>query len=585
MQANSTVRLDEAQQIKNHRSVTSIACRCLEGEYRWALSGTPIQNSLQELYPYFKFLKVENTASYKVFCQNFIGADKNASKTGVTRLNQLLGRFMIRRTHADKVMGLPIVILPKASEQIRWVKFNDVERSIYEIVRSRMIKRINKLSRSKELDANYSHVLTMLLRLRQLTGHILTVEMAMRDLLEEEDHQKIWDLSMMELTDVKDVMRRKQLQRLRVLLAKGAKGDDRHPGRARFPGVRDKNGRGRQDSANTSYAGSQAGADSDEDSEIELIDRDHVGGAHGLKYDFTRYLSTLRQGKDQRDVTKRSTCVICGDMPEDGRITDCYHTYCVECLEVHMETAAEQGEDAARCKECGVVFAGARVVGEGINEEEARKKRNRNGNVNEEPDSDSDVEMRKTGKRWKQGRKERKYKEPDWIDQEGQHILPSAKTVEIKAQILNWIKADPEVKVIIFTQFINMIRILEKLCQGEGWPFTLYHGGIPMQQRQENIRKFENNPSVKVLISSLKAGGIGLNLTMAQKVIVVDPWWNSSVEQQAFCRVFRIGQEQETSMTRFVVENTVDQNMIDMQMRKQEEIDQVMDPKKRRDNT
>ena len=80
----------------------------------------------------------------------------------------------------------------------------------------------------------------------------------------------------------------------------------------------------------------------------------------------------------------------------------------------------------------------------------------------------------------------------------------------------------------------------------------------------------------------MKAGGIGLNLTMAQKVIIVDPWWNNSVEQQAFCRVFRIGQTQETSLTRFVVEKTVDQNMIEMQQRKQEEIDQVMDAKNKK---
>jgi SNF2 family DNA or RNA helicase len=66
-------------------------------------------------------------------------------------------------------------------------------------------------------------------------------------------------------------------------------------------------------------------------------------------------------------------------------------------------------------------------------------------------------------------------------------------------------------------------------------------------------------------------------LTMASKVICVDPWWNNAAEQQAFCRVFRIGQTQETMMTRFVVSNTIDEDMIKMQDRKQAEIDQVMD--------
>jgi SNF2 family DNA or RNA helicase len=554
-----------------------MACRDLMAKHRWALSGTPIQNSIQELYPYFKFLRVKFTGSYKVFCQNFVGTDKVPSKLGVTRLNQLLGRFMIRRTHADKVMGLPIVTLPKASEQIRWVKFNDVECSIYEIVRARMIKRINKLSRSKELDANYSHVLTMLLRLRQLTGHILTVEAAMRDLLEEEDHQKIFDLAELEADDVKNGIRSKQLRRVRALLAKGEKDDNRnHPSRTRFPGVKDKNRFGRRDSANTT--------ENDEHMEYEdivagLSDPQNIGGLHGLQYDFTKYLKTLREGKDLEALKIRTTCCVCGDMPQDARITTCYHVYCQECLEQIMMEAADMNQ-GVRCKECGVIFDGTHSAEDRMDFDAADKKRKSRKGYDAAEESDSDVEMRKTGRGWKT-RQEKEQREPDWIDMEGKNILPSAKTIEIKAQVLNWIAENQDVKIIIFTQFINMIRILEKVCSAEGWPYTLYHGGINMQQRQKNIAKFQDNPAIKILLSSLKAGGIGLNLTMAQKVIVVDPWWNSSVEQQAFCRVFRIGQEHETSLTRFVVENTVDQNMIEMQQRKQEEIDQVMDSKKK----
>lgn len=64
---------------------------------------------------------------------------------------------------------------------------------------------------------------------------------------------------------------------------------------------------------------------------------------------------------------------------------------------------------------------------------------------------------------------------------------------------------------------------------------------------------------------------------MASRVIIIDPWWNAASEQQAFCRVFRIGQKDTTSMTRFCVKNTVDERLIEMQERKQEEIDEVME--------
>ena len=69
---------------------------------------------------------------------------------------------------------------------------------------------------------------------------------------------------------------------------------------------------------------------------------------------------------------------------------------------------------------------------------------------------------------------------------------------------------------------------------------------------------------------------------MASRVICIDPWWNNAVEQQAFCRVYRMGQTQETMMTRFVVHNTIDSKMIQLQERKQIEIDSVMDKKSKK---
>lgn len=69
---------------------------------------------------------------------------------------------------------------------------------------------------------------------------------------------------------------------------------------------------------------------------------------------------------------------------------------------------------------------------------------------------------------------------------------------------------------------------------------------------------------------------MGLNLTMASRVVILDPWWNSAAEQQAFCRVFRFGQTQPTFLTRFCIKNTVDERLIGLQERKTEEIDTVM---------
>ncbi|KAK5741928.1 hypothetical protein LTR17_003676 [Elasticomyces elasticus] len=101
---------------------------------------------------------------------------------------------------------------------------------------------------------------------------------------------------------------------------------------------------------------------------------------------------------------------------------------------------------------------------------------------------------------------------------------------------------------------------------------------MSQEAREKAILEFGSKTSI--LLASLRSGGLGLNLTMASRVICLDPWWNSSVEQQAFCRVFRIGQEKETQFVRIVVKNTVDAAMMDMKERKQIEIDGAMDDSK-----
>lgn len=80
--------------------------------------------------------------------------------------------------------------------------------------------------------------------------------------------------------------------------------------------------------------------------------------------------------------------------------------------------------------------------------------------------------------------------------------------------------------------------------------------------RDRSINEFGEKPEKRILLASLKAGGLGLNLTMASRVLLLDPWWNSAVEQQAFARVYRIGQVRETQLTRLTVTNTIDSAMM-----------------------
>lgn len=80
--------------------------------------------------------------------------------------------------------------------------------------------------------------------------------------------------------------------------------------------------------------------------------------------------------------------------------------------------------------------------------------------------------------------------------------------------------------------------------------------------RSQNIEQFHHDPSINILLASLKCGGYGLNLTFASRVIMVEPWWNGGVERQAFSRVYRVGQKEETKMLRIYVNDTIDQRML-----------------------
>jgi SNF2 family DNA or RNA helicase len=295
-----------------------------------------------------------------------------------------------------------------------------------------------------------------------------------------------------------------------------------------------------------------------------------TGQQFGMKYDFDQYLGTLMDGKQWEAVKAKAKCSKCRQTPNIPWLTACRHIYCQACLEELQLKAATDGKERAICCHCASMFSYSMPC-----EDE-----DDDGSQNEPLDiSDDDYSNRRKGKEKKSAKRARTDRETirdDWIDMPGT-VLPSAKTLAIKAQILNWLHEAPDTKIIIYTQFLAMIRILARICQHECWSYCEYHGSMSLMARTNTIKTFAEDPSKKVLLASLKCGGLGLNLTMASRVIVVDPWWNHAIEQQAFCRVFRYGQVAQTYMTRFCVRNTVDEKLINMQERKTAEIDEVME--------
>jgi SNF2 family DNA or RNA helicase len=120
-------------------------------------------------------------------------------------------------------------------------------------------------------------------------------------------------------------------------------------------------------------------------------------------------------------------------------------------------------------------------------------------------------------------------------------------------------------KVLIFTQFTEMAKLLEQFIEERyGNKPLYYHGGCSLHQRKDMVERFQTNHADKIFLLSLKAAGTGLNLTAANHVIHYDLWWNPAVESQATDRAYRIGQKNNVMVHRFISKNTFEERINEM---------------------
>ncbi|HBM16001.1 MAG TPA: hypothetical protein DD381_06630 [Lentisphaeria bacterium] len=151
---------------------------------------------------------------------------------------------------------------------------------------------------------------------------------------------------------------------------------------------------------------------------------------------------------------------------------------------------------------------------------------------------------------------------PDFTNQSK---IESAKTDllnEIICQII-----DSGHRTLVFSQFTSLLSIIKKWCSEQKIPFEYLDGNT--KDRIERVNHFNKDKNINLFLLSLKAGGIGLNLTGADTVIIYDPWWNPSVEAQATDRTHRIGQVKPITTIKLVVKDSIEEKILDLQKRKQ----------------
>jgi len=129
-------------------------------------------------------------------------------------------------------------------------------------------------------------------------------------------------------------------------------------------------------------------------------------------------------------------------------------------------------------------------------------------------------------------------------------------------------------KVLIFSEYVSLLERVGCEMQSRGWNYDLLTGQT--RQREQVIAHFQQSADSQFFLISLKAGGVGLNLTAADYVFILDPWWNHAAEEQAIARAHRIGQHRAVFVYRFVAANTLEEQILTLQDRKQSLIDSVM---------
>ena len=134
-------------------------------------------------------------------------------------------------------------------------------------------------------------------------------------------------------------------------------------------------------------------------------------------------------------------------------------------------------------------------------------------------------------------------------------------------------------KILLFSQFTSVLQKIEEDFKKEDISYLYLDGGTSAKDRVERVKKFNEDSNIKVFLISLKAGGVGLNLTSASVVIHFDPWWNPAVEDQATDRAHRFGQENKVEVIKLVAKDTIEEKIVLMQEDKRELIQSLMDGK------
>ena len=270
----------------------------------------------------------------------------------------------------------------------------------------------------------------------------------------------------------------------------------------------------------------------------------------------------LKQIQDEAEVE----CPICLEEPmEEQAVTDCWHSACKKCLLNHIDEKIKKGE-LPTCFNCRKPI-NARDVFEVIKHDDEGEEVDAGSRLMNAIDLDADEgedELYRSTQQSEENKKQR----PMRISLRRVNQLSSAKINNLLSQLKKLKRAEPATKCVVFSQFTSFLDLVAPALQSSNIAFLRFDGSMNQKDRAKTLTAFSTRPKFTVLLLSLRAGGVGLNLTCAKRVFMMDPWWSYAVEAQAIDRVHRMGQSEEVKVTRFVVRESIEEKMLRVQERK-----------------
>ncbi|KAJ3048592.1 DNA helicase rad5 [Rhizophlyctis rosea] len=462
------VVLDEAHYIKERSTRTSKACCALLAEKRWAVTGTPIVNSLEDLYSLIHFLRVEPWSHWS-FWQAFISVPfSNKEAKALEIVQTILEPVILRRTKDMKdEEGNPIVVLPTKKVEIKYLEFSEEEQGIYDNLNWHSKRRLSDLKSIGKAD--YAHVFQLILRLRQACDHPLLVKLHTEET------------------------------------------------KSTFIGLSD-------------------------------LVASYCGGADAQSSEFAKSLLTDLEGNGEDEGEgEGKECPVCLEVMVEPVVLPCLHTCCEGCMSDYGERR-RRGGGGLECPVC------------------------------REPCEESQllrvVKHKKTGGEGGEGSQGGKAE----VSLRGINFKASTKLRALVEGLKKTRDEFPGVKTVVFSQWTSMLNFVEVVLKEHGFNFVRLDGTLSQKTRESVLDQFATDDDTVVLIASLRSTGVGVNLTMASRVVMLDPWWNESVEKQAVDRVHRLGQTLPVEVLRFIMAGTVEEKMLAIQQRKSELAGAVTSP-------